>query len=144
MENKKAEYLGLAHICVYTRDIEESIRFYRDCLHFELAFQTVQKPDAQPDGFFPLKYALIRLGACIIELLEPSGTENLKIGEKGILDHFAVEVRNIETVAEELKAKGVVFDSDVFVLSDLLDVTVKGAFIKGPSGEAIELFELMG
>jgi len=133
---------GLAHICIYTKNLEESLRFYERHLDFEMTYRTVVGREKQ-DGFFPLQYILIRRGSCIIELLQPADTDKVEVGAKGIVDHFALEVKNIEKVFERLKAAGVVDEADkIFHFPDLFDGS-RAFFIKGPSGEGIELFEYL-
>ena len=69
-----AKITGIHHICIYTKDMEESLNFYCNILDFEVLFRTIEKENVEPDGFFPLNYALIRLGNCTIEVLMPYDT----------------------------------------------------------------------
>lgn len=127
--------LGLAHICIFTLNLEKSVNFYTDKLHFEKVYETyVEKDDGN------VKYAVVKLNSCIIELLEPDNKENLQIGKEGVIAHIALEVKDLEKIVTELKTKNVEFTTGVFRLEKLLN-GVEGAFIKGPSGELIELFE---
>ena len=53
------------------------------------------------------------------------------------LDHFGLAVKDIDDVAAQLKAKGVVFTQDVYNIRP----GVRICFIRGPQGISIELLE---
>ncbi len=142
MDVSRYRFRGLAHISVHTRDIEESIRFYLDNLAFELVYRTVQKPDCVPDSFYPLQFALIRQGTCLVELVAPSDPARVASHQRGVIDHFALEVKGIDEICEQLCAKGINFELGITEMHDLFD-GFRCAFIKGPSGEAIELFQFL-
>jgi catechol 2,3-dioxygenase-like lactoylglutathione lyase family enzyme len=128
-------FIGLAHICIFTLNLEKSVSFYTDNLHFQKVYETYVVKD---DG--NIKYAVVKLNNCVIELLEPDNKDNIKLGNEGIIAHIALEVKNLKTVVADLKTKNVEFTTDIFAFDKLLN-GVEGAFIKGPSGELIELFE---
>lgn len=132
MENN---FLGLAHICIFTDDLEKSAHFYTDKLHFKKVYETLVMQDHGD-----IKYAVVKLKHCIIELLEPIKSKVPQLGTEGAIAHFAIEVNDLNKVVNELKAKHVEFTSGIITFDNLLN-GVQGAFIKGPSGELIELFE---
>jgi len=129
------EIKGLAHICIYTKDLSKCLDFYTRILNFKKEYETVFSLSKNQ-----IKYVLIRNGSCIIELLEPQDTQELTNSTVGKIDHFALEVKNIETAVEVLKEKGVDFIADVAQMDDLFD-GIKGALIQGPNGERIELLK---
>jgi lactoylglutathione lyase len=125
---------GLAHICIYTRDMEKSLVFYTDTLGFNLVHRT--RLDA---GF---GFAMVRQGSCIIELLEPEDVNKVKPRTGGVIDHVALEVKDINAVYTKLKSKGVGFTTPIIDDPNLMG-GVKIAFFRGPSGESFELFEYL-
>ena len=125
---------GLAHICVYTRDMSKSLVFYTDTLGFEVVHRT-----RLDSGF---GFAMVRRGSCIIELLEPEDVNKVKPRTGGVIDHIALEVKDINTVFAKLKAKGVSFSTPIIDDSNLMG-GVRIAFFRGPSGESFELFEYL-
>lgn len=128
-------FLGLAHICIFTGNLEKSVRFYTENLGFTKVYETyIEKNDGN------IKYVVVKLDRCIIELLEPDDKKDLQLGKEGTIAHIAIEVRNLAEVVKELKGKNVEFTTEIFGFDKLLN-GVEGAFIKGPSGELIELFE---
>lgn len=75
---------GLAHICIYTKDIQKSLKFYTDTLGFGLIHQT-----ELASGF---KFVLVRKGSCIIELLEPKDVAKIAPWPTGVINHVALEI----------------------------------------------------
>lgn len=134
------EITGMHHLCIYTRNMEESLHFYCNILGFETVYKTIEKEGTEPDGFFPLNYALIRLGNCTIEVLMPSDIGSVKANVKGIIDHIGLNVIGIDEVVKDLQAKGVLFDGDIMANSTLMN-GFKVISTKGPSGETISLYE---
>ena len=123
------EILGLAHIGVKVRDIEASIRFYRDVLGFQLTSR-------QDLGATHL--AFLNIGTCLIELVQKETYEERTAGQ---VDHIAMEVRDIDQLVCRLIEKNVKFlSNEINVAPDLLD-GVKNIFFVGPDGERFEFFE---
>jgi len=130
-------FVGLAHIQISTKDLEKSIQFYVD----NLGFQVINRSElTRPDG--TTKMALVRLGSCILELAQPAKPETVLEKTRGTIGHFAIEVTDIEKAVAAVKAKGITLDRDVFTMEHLFG-GIRGAFLTGPSGESIELFQFM-
>ena len=136
-EQPTGVFVGLAHIQIGTKDLEKSIQFYVDNLGFQV---TNRSELTRPDG--TTKMALVRLGSCILELAQPAKPETVLEKTKGTVGHFAIEVTDIDKAVAAVKAKGITPDRDVFTMENLFG-GIRGAFISGPSGESIELFQYM-
>ena len=132
-----AGFIGLAHVQIQTRDIEKSIRFYQDNLHFVVVDRSEM---ARPNG--TMRLALIKQGSCILELSQPPNPDSVVQNTRGTIGHFAIAVGNVDTAVAELKAKGVKFDREAST-SDQLFGGIRTAFLSGPSGESIELFQFL-
>jgi len=129
---------GLHHIGVYTVDRDRSIHFYENML----GFVTTWSDDVPlPAGIF--KAAMLRQGSCVIELVQPPDAS--RVGTvHGPVQHIALEVDDIKEVVVALKAKGAVFESEeITAMPEFTQCGVWHIFIKGPSGERIELVENM-
>lgn len=127
---------GLAHIGVFTADMEGSLAFYRDVLGMEISYQ---KDLVHPGGTTRLGF--VNAGSLIVELIQPSDTKGIIEKENGIVDHIAIEVAGIDGIIQRLKDHGVALESDEAVkLPDLYN-GVKNIFFSGPNGERLELFE---
>jgi methylmalonyl-CoA epimerase len=98
-------YVGVEHVGVVVRNLDEAINIYRDTLGFELK------------GVHVLIERKVRVafistgGQTNIELVEPLSSDStvaraLETRGEGI-HHIAVEVTSIESILEELKRKNV-------------------------------------
>ena len=126
-----AKMTGLAHIGIFTADMETSVAFYVDTLGFELFYSCDL-------GKTLLRF--VKAGSCILELIQPDGYTGGR-GE-GVVAHIAIEVQDIRTLVASLKAKGVKFNSpDVSVIPTLFPTGSTNIFFNGPNGEALELYE---
>lgn len=125
--------VGLAHIGINISDAEVSKDFYLNKLNF-----TLKAEECLPNG---LRLIFVDAGSCQLELVCPPGGAG-KI-PTGVVNHIAIECKHIEQWVEDLKAKGVVFESDkIGVMPDLLG-GVKNIFFAGPDGERFEFFEYL-
>lgn len=135
-----SELKGLAHIGLHTRDIEMSKSFYIEYLGFTLEYETrLDKPNNEW-----LDLSFISLNGLVIELIEPSDREKAKMGNVGSINHIAIEVKNLPELMKQLKSRGVLFESDQPRRVEKLFKGVQVAFLQGPNGERIELFEYLG
>jgi len=112
-------------------DVDAAIAFYTKYLGFKL--------DMHPaPSFAMLSSSDLRL---VLSAPNPSagGGQQMKDGTKqtpGGWNRFAIEVENINEMAEKLKKEGVKFRNDI-----VTGVGVKQVIIEDPSGNPIELFE---
>lgn len=135
-----SNFKGLAHINIATDDIEKSKEFYTKALGFKFEYEA--RID-EPNNAW-LKLAFVNLNGMVIEFLEPSDKTTVKNGCDGIINHIAIEVKNIDEVMEDLKAKGIVFETEKPGYAENMFKGIKFCFFRGPSGERIELFEFLG
>lgn len=118
---------GLAHIGIFVKDMDASVKFYRDMLGFTVT-------DEYQMGS---RLVFCSIGTCLLELIQPKEYTPRVPGQ---VDHIAVEVENIEDLCDELRAKGVSIPGKIDFNADLLG-GVKNVFFEGPDGERIEFFE---
>lgn len=122
--------IGLAHIGILVTDAEASKDFYLNTLRFDLKAENVL-----PNG---TRLIFCDAGSCQIELVCPAQPA---AKPEGVVSHIAIECKNIEGWVEELREKGVKFESDhIGVMENLLG-GAKNIFLNGPDGERIELWE---
>ena len=124
----------VAHIAIYAKNLEESIAFYE-------LFGAKEIDRAQ----IPLKQGSkllvhLDLNGMVLELISPSNPLMVK-GEEGAISHFCICVEDIQKTFEFLKEKGVTtFEEEAPSKAGVLGVYQK-IFLKGPSGESIELIQ---
>lgn len=128
-------YQGLGHVAVYTRDMDESIAFY------EKLGGTVKGRDGvtTPEG--EKKLALVSFGGITLELIQSPGTMPM---EEGNVPHFALLVDDLDAAAEAVRAAGVetFLTPEKKVLPNLFG-GLQNWFFTGPSGEQIELLQML-
>lgn len=133
----KELYKGLGHVAIYTADMEESIAFY------EKIGGSIYKRDgvATPEG--EKKLALVEFGGFLLELIEPPAGELVPAGE-GSIPHFAVYVDDLDKAAAAIKEAGVIsfMTPEKKVLPDTFG-GLQNWFFTGPSGEQIELLQML-
>ena len=127
-------YLRLAHIAIYTTDIERSIKFY-ETLGAECTMRdSVQKPTGVN------QLAMLTLTNFEIELIQP-GDGKMPAGE-GVIPHFAIEVANLPLVVNEMRVMGLgEFCTEEPIELPNLFGGLRNIFFQRPSGEMVELIE---
>jgi lactoylglutathione lyase len=123
---KKAE-----HVAIIVNDIEKSIRYYSDMFGFTLRSRG---QNARREMAF-LKHA--NQPGFEIELifdLIPQGD----YADKGIVNHLAFTVDNIQEAIQYYQGKGIVFHSDH--PNNAID-GAKTIFFTGPNGELLQFVE---
>lgn len=128
-------YQGLGHVAVYTRDMEESIAFYEKLGGEVKGRGGVSTPEGEK------KLALVSYGGITLELIQSPGAMPM---EEGNVPHFAILVDDLDAAAEEVRAAGVdsFLTPEKKVLPDLFG-GLQNWFFSGPSGEQIELLQML-
>jgi lactoylglutathione lyase len=124
----------IAHIGIYTSDINRSVQFYTGILDFEKFSECVLEENGGP-----VKLAFLRNGNLTLELIEFA--RPFHRGD-GLIDHFAIASEGIEAVCEKLKSRGIVFETkEIGYAANVLENGCKGIFFRGPDDERIEIVE---
>lgn len=119
-------FKGLCHIGVMTDNAEESVKFYCEKLGFRPWY-------AGKMGPMPLTF--VEGGGLVIEFIAAG-----KAAPGGAVDHFAIEVLNIEEAVADLKEKGVEV-GPIMASPAFFPTGMKNVFFTGPNGEKIEFVE---
>lgn len=123
---------GVAHIGLYIKDVERSIKFYEEVLGFTMIHRFTSL-----EGNL---MAFMKSGNLIIELIQHVQWMDRK---DGLFDHIAMEVDNIETVSAQLEAKGIVFEAPIYLDSLVTEAGVKYQAFRGPDGEHLEIYQYL-
>ena len=127
--------VGLDHISINVKSMEETLDYYCNLLGFQLLTH-----EPAPFGDF----ALIRLGDCTLELIvqpDPSSVDWDMAGGSPVLNHIGLKVECLDEMFSDLKAKGIQFDDDTIVeLSEPMG-GLRAVCTKGPNGERLNFYE---
>lgn len=129
------ELKGLAHIAIFTKDMQESICFY------EALGGIVKQRDSVQKVTGVNQLAIVALAGFQLELIEPhDGTEICACA--GAIPHIAIEVADLLEAVSAVRAKGIhtFLTEKPNVLPDVFG-GVQNWFFTGPSGEQIELLQ---
>ncbi len=126
-------FQGLAHVAVYTRDIEESIAFYEKLGGALGDRGSVATPAGEK------KLAMVSFGGIMLELIQSPAPVSM---EEGNIPHIALLVDDLDAAAAAIRAAGVesFLTPEKKVLPDLFG-GVQNWFFTGPSSEQIELLQ---
>lgn len=125
---------GLAHIALFTKDLETSIRFYENLGGVCAMRSQAQKPN------WVNQLALVEIHGFALEIVQPGGGEPAQ-AQNNVWGHIAIEVDSLEEAIEELRARGV--DTFLSGINELPGTFggVRNIFFTGPDGEQIELLQ---
>ena len=123
---------GIHHICVHTPEIEKSIAFYRDIIGFSLIGR-----ETCDFG----EYAMMKLNVSRLELIQPNEQDEDTFGDKGSITHIGLAVEGIDSVWDDLRAKGVPLLSSEIEDDDAPMGGLRVIQLLGPSQEHINLYE---
>lgn len=126
------EIYEIHHICVHAKDLDESIAFYRDILGFSLIGR-----ESCPKE----EYAMLRLGASRLELIQPHEPKEEDYGDRGSIAHFGLAVHDIDSVVSDLRAKGIRFFTEEIEDNDVPLGGLRAVQFLGPANEHINLYE---
>ena len=114
--------VGLNHVSVVTRDLDESVRFYVDVLGLE--------PLPTPDFAFPVQW--LRAGSLQVHLFERPDTPPSYA-------HFALEVDDVVAVYERARELGILErESFGYAIAELPGGEAQ-LYIRDPTGNLLEL-----
>ena len=129
--NLKEQLNGVQHIGIPTNDIEKTIEFYQK-LGFEIAFQTVNEEANE-------KVAFLKLHTLVIETYENKAAAM----QAGAVDHFAIDVKDIEKVYSMIDRAGLNSTQDTIHFLPFWEKGVKFFTIEGPNKEKVEFSQYL-
>lgn len=127
--------MGLAHVALFTTDLDATISFYE-----KLGGACYARGQAQkPTGVNLL--AMVRFYGFELEIVQPGdGSRVDPVG--GVWPHLALEVKDLPAAVNKLKALGIdTFKSERPNVMPTLFGGLQNIFFTGPNGEMIELIE---
>lgn len=125
---------GLGHVAIEAKDKEKTLDFYQNILGFErITDNECDKGDAA--NYF------LKNGVVVVEILmQPSRP----VRPWGTINHLSLLVEDVDKAIEELKAKGVEFETEEPIFDPYLyERGERFIMLKGPNGERIQLEQIL-
>jgi catechol 2,3-dioxygenase-like lactoylglutathione lyase family enzyme len=116
---------GLHHVAIFTRDMEESLRFYGEVLGFKVTERFYDEGEKADIAF-------LDLGNTLLEIIAPSDDE----WSHSSSFHIALQVEDASKTFAALRAKGI-----PVVLSLTETHGFRYAYFAGPMQETLEIVE---
>ena len=131
--------LGFQHLGLPVTDINRSVAFYS-----QLGFRSVMKTELPADGN-AVKVVMMELKGFVLELYQLTGNELAEVRTRtdGHIDHFALNVQDIDRALDDVRASGLTILEDALVFLPFWDNGVKYFSVRGPDGEKVEFNQII-
>ena len=116
----------LAHVCIFTDDLDATEAFYRDVLGIGVKFRFIR--DGKPHGYY-----LDLGGSTNIEVFERSGSA---FSDANVINHICLEVDDMDEAIAHVRAQGVSITDKSFGVDETYQ-----SWLADPNGVKIELFQ---
>ena len=130
----------LNHIGIYVSEEKAAIDFYTGVLGGEHLFSIYNEGDGE-------RISMIKMGDYLVELIKPpEGAEGVAAAAAATLNHFAIEVDDIEAAVRHIEKHGYEIEKEgIYHVPNFGDekTNLNVAFFHGPNGERIEFFQIL-
>jgi catechol 2,3-dioxygenase-like lactoylglutathione lyase family enzyme len=133
------------HVMLYVTNLDSSITFYTTAFDLKVAHRITEMSVTAANGTTsaprPVRMALLRFPGqeFVLELAERPATT---AGPSPYYQHLGVDVRDIAAAAERVRKAGGL-EMTAIQTVHASGTVAKNAFFKGPSGERVELMQLL-
>lgn len=127
-------FTGLAHIALYTTDLESTIKFYETLGGVLDDRAQVEKPAGTN------LLAMVKLAGFYLEIIEPHDGAAVT-PQGGLFPHIAIEVDDIDAAVASLKAAGITNFRTEAPMTMAIFGGIRNIFFTGPNGEQLELLQ---
>ncbi len=133
----KEHVTGFQHLGLPVTNIEQSFAFY-ERLGFSVIMSTTLPADEEP-----VQVRMMQLGDFVLELYQLAGAERAEIAARadGHVDHFALDVDDIEATFEAVRAARLETVEDAPVYLPFWEQGIRYFVVRGPDGERVEFCE---
>lgn len=133
------------HVMLYVTNLDSSIAFYTTAFDLQVAQRITELGVAAPDGttnMRPVRMALLKFAGqeFVLELAERPATTP---GASSWYQHLGVDVRDIAAAAERVRKAGGRDGGQIQTVRTSGGTIAKNVFFRGPSGERVELMEMV-
>lgn len=130
---------GFQHLGMPVTDIERSKAFYR-----QLGFQVAMTAELPSEGG-AVRVVMMELNGFILELYQLTGDDLADVHARsdGHIDHFALDVEDIEQAWHAVRAAGLEPLEPAPVFLPFWDKGCKYFNVRGPDGERVEFNQIL-
>ncbi len=131
--------IGLDHFVLRVRDLDVSIRFYRDTLHLPILFLDEYRRGQRP-------FVSVRLENQLLDLVPDSSyNPHNSVAHQGFV-HFCIEIEagHLATIVPDLKRQGVAVLEEQPLSRSGARGLGQSIYISDPDGYVVELKEYSG
>lgn len=133
------------HVMLTVTNLDSSIAFYTTAFDLQVTQRLTELTTTPANGAAttrPVRMALLRFPGqeFVLELAERPATPT---GPSPWYQHLGVDVRDIATAAERVRRAGGRDPSAVQTVTTSTGTVAKNMFFRGPSGELVELMQLV-
>lgn len=125
---------GLAHIALFTKDLEASVRFYESLGGTVTDHADVKKPAGTNH------IVMVQMPGFFLEIIEPHDGSPVT-AEGGMFPHIAIEVDDIDAAVAKLKTCGITTFRTETPMTMPIFGGIRNIFFTGPGGELLELLQ---
>jgi catechol 2,3-dioxygenase-like lactoylglutathione lyase family enzyme len=134
------------HVMLVVSNLDSSIAFYTTAFDLQVAQRITELRVTGADGApsaRPVKMALLRFPGqeFVLELAERAAPATS--GPLPFYQHLGIDVRDIEAAAERVRQAGGRNPSAIQTVSTSSGTVAKNMFFRGPSGELLELMQVV-
>lgn len=129
-------FTGLAHIALFTKNLEASVKFYEALGGVATDHADVQKPTGTNH------ITMVQMQGFFLEIIEPHDGSPVT-PEGGLFPHIAIEVDDIDAALADVKAAGVTAFKTEQPSAMPIFGGIRNIFFYGPDGEQVELIQHM-
>lgn len=134
-ENNMNHLTGLAHIALYTKNMDASVRFYE-----ALGGVVTDRAESKKPTGTNLLTMVKMPGNLYLEIIEPHDGSPVT-PDGGLFPHIALETDEIDEAVTELKAMGITSFRTPEPMTMPIFGGIRNIFFYGPDGELIELLQ---
>lgn len=127
-------FTGLAHIALFTKNLEASVKFYEALGGVVTDHADVEKPVGTNH------ITMVQMQGFYLEIIEPHDGSPVT-SEGGLFPHIAIEVDDIDAALADVKAAGVTAFKTGQPMTMPIFGGIRNIFFYGPDGEQIELIQ---
>lgn len=125
---------GLAHVALYTKNMEASLSFYQLLGGHVTDHADVKKQTGTNH------INIVQMPGFFLEIIEPHDGSPVT-AEGGLFPHIALEVSDVDAVIAELKSAGIHTFRTPEPNSMPIFGGIRNIFLTGPDGELLELLQ---